>query len=95
MKNQIKLQSKEKSRIQKIKMNLWLLIKEYFGFYFLILFIPIIILYSTTRFIIYLLAWYSERKHQTKIKVGSVKFFQLDDITIQLSNGLTIVCILI
>ena len=73
-------------------MNLWLLIREYFGFYFLIfLLVPVVILYSTTRLIIYVLAWYSERKHQTKIKVGSVKFFQLDDITIQLSNGLTIV----
>ena len=76
-------------------MNIWSLIKEHFGFYYLLtlLFIPIIILYLTTRLLIYAIAWYSERKHQTKIKVGSVKFFQLDDITIQLSNGLTIVSV--
>ena len=71
---------------------LWLLFKEYFGFYFLIfLLIPIIILYLTTRLIVYILAWYLERNYGTKIKVNSIKFFQLDDITIQLSNGLTIV----
>lgn len=74
--------------------NIWLLIKEYFGFYFLIfLIIPTIILYLATRVIIYIIAWLSERNYGAKIKVRSVKFFQLDDITIQLPNGLTIVSI--
>jgi len=74
-------------------MNFWLLWKEYVGLYYLtLLFIPVIIFYLITRFCIYLIAWYCERKHQTKIKVGSVKFLQLDDITILFSNGLTIAC---